>query len=565
VAELALALTVSARDQARTPLRGISQELTRVNTAAEKAGAGVSGLGGALAGIERAAAGPAGALGKLGGALGGLAQIGLAGAGLGAITSGIAGAVGAIGGLVTEASDLNEQLSRTDVVFGDAGAAVADFAKTAAQTLGISRTQALEAAGSFGTLFTASGLSQDAAAGMSTELVKLAADLASFNNIDPSEALDKLRSGLTGEAEPLRSVGVLLNENAVRTKALELGLGSASGELTEAAKVQARYALILDQTRTAQGDFARTSSSLANAQRIIKASFADLRTELGTLLLPAVARVASFLASQMPRALAAVQRVVEQLGPVLAAAFSGDLQGALDKAVALVGAAAALLAPKLAAWTQAFLAWVQEVVPPLLRALSERLGDLWAWIRETAPPVLERALAEWIPAFVRWVDEVGPKVLAALLQFLSELGAWIKDTAAPQMLAFGRDLGAALVRGFATALAQLGPVLDDAIKANPLLRIALSGLPGGSALLPENRAAVAGTAAAAGPAIAAAAREAGRVHVEIRGIELVVGVDPRTAAKEAGAEVEARVFEALTGSAAATDPGADPTLQGTGR
>ena len=52
-----------------------------------------------------------------------------------------------------------------------------------------------------------------------TSLRPLAADLASFNNIDPTEALDKLRSGLVGEAEPLRSVGVLLNEAAVQAKA----------------------------------------------------------------------------------------------------------------------------------------------------------------------------------------------------------------------------------------------------------------------------------------------------------------------------------------------------------
>ena len=136
---------------------------------------------------------------------------------------------------------------------------------------------------------------------MSTSLVKLAADLACFNNIDPGEALDKLRSGLVGEAEPLRQVGILLSEDAVQAKALALGLAATARELTEADKVQARYALIMEQRPAAQGDFARTSTGLANAHAHHPRLLGGHHHQLGQAFLPIVARAATFLAQQLPR------------------------------------------------------------------------------------------------------------------------------------------------------------------------------------------------------------------------------------------------------------------------
>src|SRR3990167_1244146 len=189
-------------------------------------------------------------------------------------------------GSIEASSDLSESLNKVRVVFGDSAQAIEDFALTAATNLGLSNQQALEAAGTFGNLFTAMGIGQNTSAEMSESLLTLAADLASFNNIDPSVALEKLRAGLVGEVEPLRTLGVNLNALAVEAKAVELGLIKDGGELTAAAKAQAAYALILEQTTNAQGDFARTSTGLANAQRIFQAQMKDVKAELGQGFLP---------------------------------------------------------------------------------------------------------------------------------------------------------------------------------------------------------------------------------------------------------------------------------------
>ena len=192
---------------------------------------------------------------------------------------------------IDAASDLAESQSKVGQVFGDSAKEIEAFASTAARSFGLSKQAALEATGTFGNLFRSMGVGLPEATAMSKGLVTLAADLASFNNIDPTVALEKLRSGLVGEIEPLRALGVNFNAAEVNAKAMALGLGQVGVELTDQAKVQARYALILEKTQLAQGDFGRTSDGLANQQRILKAQVEDLSAELGKALIPAMTQL----------------------------------------------------------------------------------------------------------------------------------------------------------------------------------------------------------------------------------------------------------------------------------
>ena len=208
---------------------------------------------------------------------------------------------GLFSNVINSASDLNESLTKNQVLFGDFSKQIEAFSKTTATSFGISRNEALAATGVFGNLFRAMEIGQGPAAGMSTKLVGLAGDLASFNNADPSQVLDALRSGLVGETEPLRQFGVNINQAAINQEALNLGLSDGKATLTAAQKAQATYSLILKQTSLAQGDFARTSTGLANAQRIIKAEFADIAAQVGTVVLPMLATLTSWFAGVLPR------------------------------------------------------------------------------------------------------------------------------------------------------------------------------------------------------------------------------------------------------------------------
>lgn len=216
----------------------------------------------------------------------------LAGLGIGFV-----GVARGIAATISASSDLAESTSKANVVFGREMGAINAAIADSSTTMLLSRQAALEAIATFGNLFTALGLSQRQAAELSPSIVQLAADLASFNNTSVDEALIALRSGLVGEVEPLRRLGVAINAATVEARALKLGLVDANGEVTEAGKVQARYALILEMTGNAQGDVARTLGGLANTQRSVKAQVGDLAAEIGQQLEPALQAVLAVLPS----------------------------------------------------------------------------------------------------------------------------------------------------------------------------------------------------------------------------------------------------------------------------
>lgn len=201
--------------------------------------------------------------------------------GIGAVTDVMGASIGA-------ASDQAEALSKVTVVFGDQADEIEAWSKTAATGMGMTKTAALEAAGTLGNLFDGLGLASDAGADMSKKIVQLAADLGSFNNVDTATALDALKSGLLGEAEPMRKFGSALSAARVEAYALSHGLAASKSTISESAKVQARYALILEDTKNAQGDFSRTADGLANSTKTLNSQFGDMEAQLGTTLKNAV-------------------------------------------------------------------------------------------------------------------------------------------------------------------------------------------------------------------------------------------------------------------------------------
>lgn len=214
------------------------------------------------------------------------------------VNGGVRPAVGVLAALavgarkaVGDASSLGEQTNKTTAVFKGSAPKILAWSKTTAESLGISQRAALQATGTFGNMLVPMGLARSKAGDMSQRMVGLAADMASFNDASPEDTLDALRSGLAGETEPLRKFGVFLSAARVEEEALRLGLVKQGEKLDAAAKAQATYSIILKDTKDAQGDFARTSDSAANAERIVAAQTENLSAKLGGALLPAYQRV----------------------------------------------------------------------------------------------------------------------------------------------------------------------------------------------------------------------------------------------------------------------------------
>lgn len=242
---------------------------------------------------------------------------------VGAAIGGVVTAVGAMAfKAVQAASDLNEAISKTNVIFGAISVEIQSFARTAARSFGLSETSALQAASTFATFGKAAGLAGKDLATFSTDFVALAADLASFNNTSVDDAINALGAALRGESEPLRRYGVLLNDTTLKAAAAELGIYRGTGALSQQAKVLAAQKVIYEQTTDAQGDFARTSDGLANQQRILSATLDNVKTNIGQALLPVFLKAVKFFNDNVTPA-------IERISDAFGVSFVKGLQQAI--------------------------------------------------------------------------------------------------------------------------------------------------------------------------------------------------------------------------------------------
>ena len=196
---------------------------------------------------------------------------------------------------VKAASDLAEEVSKSQVIFGDGADEIEAFASKASKAFGQTKQQAIQASSTFAVFGKAAGLAGKDLVSFSTDFTGLASDLASFNNTSPEDAIQAIGAALRGEAEPLRRYGVLLNDATLKQAALELGIYDGNGALTAQQKVLAAQKVIYEQTTDAQGDFARTSDGLANKQRILAAEFENIKAKIGEVLLPMVLKFVTFI------------------------------------------------------------------------------------------------------------------------------------------------------------------------------------------------------------------------------------------------------------------------------
>ncbi len=212
------------------------------------------------------------------------------------IGSMLADAVQNIGGAIKDfatesvdlASDLEEVQNVVDVTFGDDARTIETWSKKANKQFGLTELQAKKYTSTLGAMMKSSGLTGKAVTGMSTDLAGLAADMASFYNLDFETAFEKIRSGISGETEPLKQLGINMSVANLEAYALSQGIDTAYESMTQAEQVTLRYNYLMQATADAQGDFARTSDSLANSQRLLSTNLDTLKANIGEALLPVI-------------------------------------------------------------------------------------------------------------------------------------------------------------------------------------------------------------------------------------------------------------------------------------
>ena len=420
-------------------------------------------------------------------------------------TIGVAAAAGAVKA-IDMASNLAESQSKVAQIFGESGAAIVAFSKTAATSLGLSEQNVLDAAGTFGIFGKAAGLGGKDLSDFSNNFTTLSSDLASFNNTSPEDAINAIGSALRGEMEPIRRYGVMLDDAAIKAEAMAQGLYSGKGALTAEAKTLAITALIYKKTSDAQGDFARTSGGLANQTKIMKAQLTNAATTIGTALLPIAMKLASFFANKVIPAVQKLSAVFSKKGltgvmdlakkqlPKLKAAFStvwqwiasvgvpkfvammqslgkalidwigprimpmlkklGELLAKVGNWIYQVGLP--MLTDKLIVLGDAFVAWITPLIGPMLKKLGELLKILANWILTVGAPALVKAAVKLADALIGWVGKIAGPLLKGLALLLLDIGKWVFTDGIPALARLGAQLGVGLINALVSALKGLG-------------------------------------------------------------------------------------------------------------
>lgn len=348
---------------------------------------------------------------------------------------------------VNAASDLQELQSAFDFTFGSTARTMNAWAESTGNAMGRATSEMKAGALAMGQLFKQAAPTEEAAARLSQRFTVLAQDAASFYNTSFDEALGKIRSGLSGESEPLRDFGVFLTEAAVKAKALELGMIRVGEELTEQGKIMARAILIQEGLADANGDVERTSGSFANRVRALKANIQELAEEIGERFLPYAERFVGW-----------AQQAVEWIGNLPpgvkdAAVGFGIFAATLGPIMIGLGALAATILPLfLANLGPVFLA-ISALINPFGTAVV-LLGKLAGEFG-----LVSRALSLLAGGAARFLGPWG-LVISGILLFsdsiasaMRGIGAMIRDTLGPK--------AEELVNRFAALFVDLEQAFED--------------------------------------------------------------------------------------------------------
>lgn len=359
-----------------------------------------------------------------------------------------AAAVGALAKKGIElASDLAEVQNVVDVVFGDGADTIDAWSKTAQKAFGLSELEAKQYTGTMGAMLKSMGLTNDQVLMMSKDLAGLAGDFASFYNLDHDEAWEKIRSGISGETEPLKQLGINMSETNLQAFALSEGITTAYSAMTEAEKATLRYNYLLSVTADAQGDFARTADSWANQLRTASTNIDMLAASLGEKLLPNLTPVLeAFNDNAVPKLTEAFNKLSES--------------GVLDEMGESLGQLATVLGDMIADILPEFIELLNEVLGPLadiaeaidfkqilndiMPILKELVGSIFpelAKIVETLFPPLQKAADKIFGALLEALETLNPAInslidnilppLASILDTIGELVGIILDALGP--------------------------------------------------------------------------------------------------------------------------------------
>lgn len=197
------------------------------------------------------------------------------------------------------ASSLAEVQNVVDVTYGQSAARINQWSQELLNSHGLAELSAKQYSSTMGAMLKSAGVSGDEMMVMSQNLTMLTGDMASFYNLQSDEMFAKIRAGISGETEPLKQLGINMSVVNLEAYALSQGIDASYNSMSQGQQMILRYNYLLQATADAQGDFSRTSDSLANQQKLLRENFTQLSAKIMGGVMPAAAKLAQGLNQAM--------------------------------------------------------------------------------------------------------------------------------------------------------------------------------------------------------------------------------------------------------------------------
>jgi hypothetical protein len=228
-------------------------------------------------------------------------------------------------------SDLEEQTAKFRTVFRGSLEKANKDVEELTENYAMSTREARQNMAAIQDLLVPMGMARDKAANFSGEIVKLSADLGSFNNLPTALVMDNIASALTGQYRAMRKYGVVLLDTDVTQRVVNDGLATSKDKVTALQKAMTAYKMVLEQTQDAQGDMARTADSYANTLKRTNAVIEDLKVKIGRDLIPAQKSLLTFTSEQLIPAMESYISTIERAGEAAVKYSQGLQEAAIER------------------------------------------------------------------------------------------------------------------------------------------------------------------------------------------------------------------------------------------
>lgn len=185
---------------------------------------------------------------------------------------------------------LQKQLTGYDVDYN-----TGDATNTFSHNLGLDLTEVMNYNAAIAQITNSAGMLGETSIATSKALTMLSADWASLANLDTADVMQNFQSALVGQSRAVYKYGLDITSAGLAQTAMNHGVTESIKNLSQQSKMQLRVLTMLEQSKVAYADLARTINQPANQLRMLQAGFKKLALTIGSLFMPIVQKLYPYM------------------------------------------------------------------------------------------------------------------------------------------------------------------------------------------------------------------------------------------------------------------------------